>query len=107
MTADTPITQFVAAPNGWRAAIADPQERVIMVVPIVAWAPVREESPRTSDQMDLEPVVLFDNVREPIISTLGETLASWDDGSHIHQILAPSFEVREVPDGWQVQEYGD
>ncbi|WP_405987385.1 hypothetical protein [Streptomyces sp. NBC_00872] len=43
------------------------------------------------------------------MSTLGETLASWNDDSHIHQILAPSFDVREVPDGWQVQvqEYGD
>lgn len=50
---------------------------------------------------------LFDNVDDPIITLLSDTLHEWTDGETLHQIMAPGFEVREVPDGWSVREYGD
>jgi hypothetical protein len=98
---------FSAAPNGWRVAIACPDDKTIMVMPIVGWATPTEGMRRIDDSLAVEPVILFDNVGEPIISTVSDTLHSWADGETLHQVIAPGFEVREVPDGWSVCEYGD
>ncbi|MFB7669582.1 hypothetical protein ACFC1R_37720 [Kitasatospora sp. NPDC056138] len=88
-------------------ALGSPDDRSIMVVPLVGWQSVREGEPRSIDNSLLEPVVLFDNVNDPIITTVNTTLTDWRDGSYLHQILAPGFEVRELPEGWRITEYGD
>ncbi|MFD4661412.1 hypothetical protein ACFWP2_38030 [Kitasatospora sp. NPDC058444] len=100
------LVGFVAAPNGWRVAIRSPVDDVIMVVPVVGWLPIVKDSGSIMNS-ELEPVVLFDNTEEPIITTVHSTLTDWEDGSSLHQVLAPGFEVRKVPDGWKVVEYGD
>ncbi|TQF07935.1 hypothetical protein E6W39_00940 [Kitasatospora acidiphila] len=97
---------FVAAPNGWRVAIGSPGESLIMLVPLVGWRSIPEGTGSIIGSA-LEPVVLFDNVQEPIISTVHDTLVSWDDRSYVHQVLVPGWEVRKVPAGWMVVEYGD
>jgi hypothetical protein len=98
---------FSAAPDGWRVAIKCPNDGVILVMPIVGWATPVDGMRRTDDQLAVEPVILFDNVDEPLITTLADTLHDWTGGETLHQIIAPGFEVREVPDGWSVREYGD
>ncbi|MGW7444957.1 hypothetical protein [Kitasatospora sp. NPDC054795] len=100
------VAPFVAAPNGWRVAIGIPEERNIMVVPLVGWRPIPVDGGSIMFA-GLEPVVLFDNIREPLITTVRSTLANWDDGSYLHQVLVPGWEVRKVPEGWSVKEYGD
>ncbi|MFB8201231.1 hypothetical protein [Kitasatospora purpeofusca] len=106
MTNESGLAGFVAAPNGWRVAIACPEDSLIMVVPVIGWVPIVEDSGSIMNS-SLEPVVLFDNPREPIISTIHETLSNWEDHSYVHQVLAPGFEVREMPEGWKAVEYGD
>ncbi|MEV7601353.1 hypothetical protein AB0O91_28700 [Kitasatospora sp. NPDC089797] len=106
MTNESGLAGFSAAPNGWRVAIASPEDCQIMVVPVIGWVPIAEDSGSIAGS-SLEPVVLFDNAGEPIISTVHASLAAWDDGSSVHQVLAPGFEVRELPDGWKAVEYGD
>ncbi|MGV9419933.1 hypothetical protein ACWDO6_20815 [Streptomyces sp. NPDC003674] len=98
---------FAAAPDGWRVAIKCPDDGVILVMPIVGWATPVDGMRRTDHQLAVEPVILFDNVDEPLITTLADTLHDWTDGETLPQIIAPGFEVREVPDGWSVREYGD
>jgi len=96
MTSNTASSlSFSAAPNGWRAALGDPQEKDITVVPIIGWQ-------TTGENTSVEPVVLFDNTREPVISTVRSTLADWSGGSYLHQILAPGIDLRDVPEGWTV-----
>lgn len=110
MTNDSPITQFSAAPSGWRVALSCPDTPEILVLPLVGWAVPTSNMSRTSTaggDLPLEPVVLFDNVGEPLVTTLAEVLSDWEDGESLHQILAPGFEVREAPTGWAVREYGD
>ncbi|KDN80456.1 hypothetical protein KCH_77880 [Kitasatospora cheerisanensis KCTC 2395] len=77
-----------------------------MVVPVIGWLPIKKDSGSIMFS-SLEPVVLFDNTDEPIISTVHDTLTNWADRSYVHQVLAPGFEVRKLPDGWKVVEYGD
>jgi hypothetical protein len=98
---------FAAAPDGWRVAIKCPDDRSIMVMPVVGWATPVEGMRRTEQNLAVEPVILFDNVEDPIITLLADTLHDWRDGETLHQIIAPGFGVREVPDGWSVREYGD
>lgn len=43
--------------------------------------------------------MLFDNVKEPIITTVADTIAGWSKGTYVHQVLAPGVDVREVPEG--------
>ncbi|MFD0401198.1 hypothetical protein ACFV84_14220 [Kitasatospora sp. NPDC059811] len=106
MMNESGLAGFVAAPNGWRVAIASPGDSQIMVVPLVGWVPIPEDSGSIMSS-PLEPVVLFDNPREPTISTVHSTLTGWADRSYVHQVLAPGFEVREMPEGWKTVEYGD
>ncbi|MEU4584458.1 hypothetical protein AB0F92_20545 [Kitasatospora aureofaciens] len=106
MTNKSELAGFVPAPNGWRVAIACPEDSLIMVVPVVGWVPIPEESGSILSS-PLEPVVLFDNPREPIISTVHSTLTGWADRSYVHQVLAPGSEVREMHEGWKVVGYGD
>ncbi|WP_329130340.1 hypothetical protein [Streptomyces sp. NBC_00670] len=101
------VFPFAAAPDGWRVAIKCPDDGMILVMPIVGWATPVDGMRRTDHQLAVEPVILFDNVDEPLITTLADTLHDWTDGETLHQIIAPGFEVREVPDGWSVREYGD
>ncbi|MFH9574159.1 hypothetical protein ACH4MG_26925 [Streptomyces sp. NPDC017454] len=98
---------FAAAPDGWRVAIKCPDDENIMVMPIVGWATPVNGMRRIDDSLAVEPVILFANVGDPIISTVSDTLHSWTDGETLHQIIAPGFDVREVPNGWSVREYGD
>ncbi|MFD8217433.1 hypothetical protein ACFV2U_27815 [Streptomyces sp. NPDC059697] len=51
--------------------------------PIAGWATPTDDMRRTEHNLAVDPV------------------------KTLHQIIAPGFEVREVPDGWSVQEYGD
>ncbi|MGW7578495.1 hypothetical protein [Streptomyces sp. NPDC054765] len=76
-----------------------------MVVPIVGWQSLPKGAQCSIGTSPLEPVVLFDNVREPILSPLIDTLTSWDDGSYVHQVLEPGAMVRELPEGWKLTEY--
>ncbi|MFD9592105.1 hypothetical protein ACFWA9_05010 [Kitasatospora sp. NPDC059973] len=99
------LVGFVAAPAGWRVALRCPEDRLVLVVPVVGWLPIPEDSGSIMGS-ELEPVVLFDDVGEPIISTVADTSESWRDGSSVYQVLAPGREVREVPEGWSVQDYG-
>lgn len=102
------ITGFSAAPDGWRAAFKWPDVKEIIVVPIVGWATRTEGVRRTeAGHFEVEPVILFDNVGEPLITTVADSLHDWTDGEELHQIIAPGFDVREVPDGWKVREYPD
>jgi hypothetical protein len=64
-----PLSPFAPAPNGWRIAIGDPDSKDITVVPLVGWQPVPEGAECAIENSVLEPVVLFDNAKEPIIST--------------------------------------
>jgi hypothetical protein len=80
---------FTAAPDGWRVAIKCPDESVIMVMPIVGWATPVDGMRRTDEQLAVD------------------TLHDWTEGETLHQIMAPGFAVRDVPDGWSVREYGD
>lgn len=99
---------FAAAPNGWRVAIKCPNDKTIMVMPVVGWATPVDGMRRTEDlDLAVEPVILFDNVGDPIITTVADTLHDWTDGEVLHQIMAPGFDVQDVPNGWSVKEYGD
>ncbi|WP_371749872.1 hypothetical protein OG302_41220 [Streptomyces sp. NBC_01283] len=98
---------FAAAPDGWRLAFKWPDVKTIMVVPIVGWATPNRNLRRTEHSLAVEPVVLFDNVDEPLVTTVADALHDWTEGETLHQIMAPGFPVRDVPDGWKVQEYGD
>lgn len=102
-----PSFPFAAAPDGWRVAIKCPGDKAIMVMPIVGWASPIDGMRRTDEMLAVEPVILFDNVDEPIIQTLADTLNDWADGETLHQIMAPGFALREVPEGWSIREYGD
>ncbi|MFG2133080.1 hypothetical protein ACGFNV_35555 [Streptomyces sp. NPDC048751] len=103
MTSHNVTGPLVSAPNGWRIAIGDPESRDITVVPVIGWLPLGEGRGEPSiEGSALEPVVLFDNVKEPIITTVVNTLAGWSKGTYVHQVLAPGVEVREVPEGWAV-----
>lgn len=97
---------FTAAPNGWRLAFGDRKDRDIVVVPIVGWMTVPPGAPKCLMSSPLEPVVLWDNVEEPIIGT-GYEYVRDNPTSYVHQVLAPGFDVREAPDGWKIMEYGD
>ncbi|MGW3312113.1 hypothetical protein ACWDG9_36650 [Streptomyces sp. NPDC001073] len=98
---------FAAAPDEWRAAVKCSGDNLIMVMPIVGWATPIDGMRRTDDQLAVEPVILFDNVDEPLIATLVGTLHDWTDGETLHQIVAPGFAVRDVPASWSVRKYGD
>ncbi|MBC2906209.1 hypothetical protein [Streptomyces cupreus] len=94
------ISPFAPATSGWRIAIGDPENRDVTVVPVVGWQPVPEGAKCSIEGSFLEPVVLFDNVKEPTITTVLETIAGWSKGTYVHQVLAPGAEVRGVPDDW-------
>jgi hypothetical protein len=102
MTITPDSAPLVPAPNGWRVAIGDPENKDITVVPVIAWQPVIEGAESSISNSPLEPVVLFDNAKEPIVSTVLDTLTSWSNGSYVHQVLAPGAELRQVPEGWDV-----
>ncbi|MEU5524871.1 hypothetical protein ABZ759_30490 [Streptomyces sp. NPDC047860] len=103
MTSHQVSGPFVCAPNGWRIAIGDPESSDITVVPVIGWQPRAENKAESSiEGSALEPVVLFDNVKEPIITTVTDTIAGWPKGTYVHQVLAPGVSVREVPEGWSV-----
>ncbi|MGP4115153.1 hypothetical protein ACTWP5_30150 [Streptomyces sp. 4N509B] len=93
---------LVPTPPGWRIAIGDPENHDVTVVPVIAWQPVVEGAECSISGSPLEPVVLFDNVGEPIITTVLDTLDGWSNGSYVHQVLAPGSELRGVADGWEV-----
>ncbi|MEU8543083.1 hypothetical protein AB0C52_24385 [Streptomyces sp. NPDC048717] len=105
MTSDS-APPFVAAPPGWRLAFADPEERDITVAPIVGWQPLPAGAPSCLVESVVEPVVLWDNVGEPFISPALEFIEGNPQIS-VHQVLAPGFEVRDLPSGWKIIEYGD
>ncbi|MFI9257887.1 hypothetical protein ACIGT4_09205 [Streptomyces sioyaensis] len=98
----TPSSTYLPAPNGWRIALGDPENRDMTLVPVIAWQSVDQKAESSIDGSPLEPVVLFDNTKEPIISTVLESLGGWPEGSYVHQVLAPGTELRDVPDGWTV-----
>jgi hypothetical protein len=101
MTSHNITGPFVSAPAGWRIAIGDPDNRDITVVPVIGWQPLAETNAAPSvDGSPLEPVVLFDNLKDPIITTVANTIASWAKGTYVHQVLAPGVGVRGVPEGW-------
>ncbi|WP_147995790.1 hypothetical protein [Streptomyces sp. uw30] len=56
----------------WRSNA--PDDGLNLVVPIVGWATPVDGMRRTDGQLAVEPVVLFDNVDEPLITTLADTL---------------------------------
>ncbi|MER5494273.1 hypothetical protein [Streptomyces sp. NPDC002490] len=105
MTSSSHPAPFVPAPSGWRIALGDPENRDIDVVPLVGWQPLPPGARCSINSSLLEPVVLFDNVKEPGIHTVLETLAGYPDGSYVHQVLAPDADLREVPEGWDVRVY--
>ncbi|MFI9605523.1 hypothetical protein ACIHCX_37935 [Streptomyces sp. NPDC052043] len=103
MTSYTASSSFVPAPDGWRIAIGDPQDKDIMVVPVIGWQSVTGGATETSIAASpVEPVVLFDNTKDPIISTVHATIESWSNGAYVHQVLAPGVTLRDVPEGWKV-----
>ncbi|MFI8888618.1 hypothetical protein [Streptomyces sp. NPDC053813] len=108
MTTHTSVPlPFTAAPNGWRLAFGDPNCKDITVAPIVGWLSLPAGTRSSlNDNSPLEPVILWDNAREPIIDT-GRGYLESNPGIYVHQVLAPGFEVREAPDGWKIMEYGD
>ncbi|WP_103529713.1 hypothetical protein [Streptomyces sp. SM12] len=99
----------IAAPTGWRVAIADPETETFIVVPIVGWTAPPPVVPKAlvGLALDMHPVVLFDNVDEPIISTLADCLSGWHGTERVHQILAPGADVRHTPatKGWEIVPY--
>jgi hypothetical protein len=101
MTSHNVSGPFVAAPAGWRIAIGDPDSHDITVVPVTGWMPLDDDGMESSIEGSvLEPIVLFDNVKEPIITTVAETIAGWSKGTYVHRVLAPGVDVREVSEGW-------
>jgi hypothetical protein len=102
---DDGIEQFTAAPNGWRVALGHRGEHDITVLPLIGWAVIRAGEER-SDTRAVEPVIMFDNVGEPLISTVASTIASEPKDWFLHQILPPGTEVVKVPDGFRVRLYG-
>ncbi|MFJ6354885.1 hypothetical protein ACIQKB_36180 [Streptomyces sp. NPDC092046] len=106
MTTDSTPQPFTAAASGWRLAFADPEERDITVVPVVGWLSLPAGANSSLPDSPVEPVVLWDNVGSPLIGTALEFLAGTPE-SHVHQVLAPGFDVRDLPDGWKIVEYGD
>jgi hypothetical protein len=100
----TPSSSFVAAPAGWRVALAHPPSNDVTVLPVVCWQAVTGEEEPSVEDSPVEPVVLFDNVKGAIISTVSSTIEAWGGGSYIHQILAPGAELRDVPEGWKVHD---
>ncbi|MFD4833289.1 hypothetical protein ACFWPV_26055 [Streptomyces uncialis] len=105
MTSSSVPAPFVPAPSGWRIALGDPENRDIGIVPLVGWQLLADGAPCSISSTLLEPVVLFDNVREPGIRTVLETLAGYPEGSYVHQVLAPGVDLRDVPEGWDVVVY--
>lgn len=105
MATDNGIISFSAAPLGWQAAIAQREEQEILIVPILGWALMEEGAPRSMEGAAVEPIVLFDNAPDPLIVPLGQTLHDWDDGSFLHQVLAPGVAVRNAPLGWPTRIY--
>ncbi|MFV0127798.1 hypothetical protein ACLGI4_08800 [Streptomyces sp. HMX112] len=109
MDDDEQIVSFFPAAAGWRVAIGDRQRQDIQVVPLIGWAMVQSDAPR-SIEGPLEPVILWDNVGEPVVTTAGRTISDWSekerpDLAYVHQILAPGVQVRKAPEGWLVTEY--
>ncbi|MET8451651.1 hypothetical protein [Streptomyces sp. NPDC005209] len=43
---------------------------------------------------------MFDNVKEPAITTVAEAIAGWSKGTYVHQVLAPGIDARNVPEDW-------
>lgn len=106
MTTDSTPQPFTAAPSGWRLAFADPEQRDITVVPIVGWLSVPDGAESCLPGSPVEPVVLWDNVGSPHIEKALEFLEG-NPEIYVHQVLAPGFDVRGLPDGWKIVEYGD
>ncbi|MER6320074.1 hypothetical protein ABT237_40970 [Streptomyces sp. NPDC001581] len=97
---------FAAATNGWRIAFGDPDHQDITVTPIVGWISLPAGAPSSLSDSPVEPVILWDNVKDPLIGPALEYLQS-NPGIYVHQVLAPGFDVREAPTGWKIMEYGD
>ncbi|GHC52419.1 hypothetical protein [Streptomyces cinnamoneus] len=103
------IASFSSAPNGWRVAIADTRDKELIIAPIVGWACLTSDAPYAHmGDGDLDPLVLWNNLNDPFVSLLSQTLDDWGSGSdkgrhHVHEILPPEHEPSQVPEGWSVR----
>lgn len=96
---------FAAATTGWRLAFGDPDHHDILVAPVMGWLSLPAGAESSLDDSPLEPVILWENVKGPIVTTGLEFLKS-NPESYVHQLLPPDVEVREVPAGWAVNNNG-
>ncbi|MFE9812915.1 hypothetical protein [Streptomyces sp. NPDC005548] len=92
---------FAAAPTGWRLAFGDPDHQDILVAHVMGWLSLPTGAKSSLDDFPLEPVILWENVKRPIVTTGLEFLRDNPD-SYVHQLLPPGTEVRDVPAGWAV-----
>ncbi|MFI9774622.1 hypothetical protein ACIHCV_07915 [Streptomyces sp. NPDC051956] len=107
------LSSFSAAPFGWRVAIADTKGKELIVVHVVGWGRFTDAGPysHTGDG-ELDPLILWNNVGEPFVSSLSRTLSDWTTGEdekryHVHEILPPGSEPRQVPEGWAINVDGN
>ncbi|MFD9097806.1 hypothetical protein [Streptomyces collinus] len=82
MTSRNEADPFVAALSGWRIATGVPDSQGITIVPVIGWQSLPDErAKRSIGSSTLKPVVLFDNTKEPITTTVVDALHGWTEGT--------------------------